>query len=103
MRVLRVKVLQFHSQDRRLQFATILDLAGIPMPDSIELAAEAGIVAIVQPGGSRRDADVIGREKGSEHAVARILHRAHHPVRPDGDHPVACQRHHDDGRVRIGI
>jgi phosphoribosylaminoimidazolecarboxamide formyltransferase/IMP cyclohydrolase len=30
-----------------------------PFPDNIEHAAEAGIVAIVQPGGSKRDADVI--------------------------------------------
>jgi phosphoribosylaminoimidazolecarboxamide formyltransferase/IMP cyclohydrolase len=33
--------------------------AFFPMPDSIELAARAGITSIVQPGGSRRDADVI--------------------------------------------
>ncbi|MEP0765252.1 MAG: bifunctional phosphoribosylaminoimidazolecarboxamide formyltransferase/IMP cyclohydrolase [Fimbriimonadia bacterium] len=30
-----------------------------PFPDSIELAAAAGIVAVVQPGGSKRDEDVI--------------------------------------------
>lgn len=30
-----------------------------PFPDSIELAAAAGIVAVVQPGGSKRDDDVI--------------------------------------------
>ena len=33
--------------------------AFFPMPDSIGLAAEAGIAAIIQPGGSRRDDDVI--------------------------------------------
>ena len=33
--------------------------AFFPFPDSIEAAAEAGIVAIVQPGGSRRDDEVI--------------------------------------------
>jgi phosphoribosylaminoimidazolecarboxamide formyltransferase/IMP cyclohydrolase len=33
--------------------------AFFPMPDSIELAAAAGITAVVQPGGSKRDADVI--------------------------------------------
>ncbi len=33
--------------------------AFFPFPDSIEAAAEAGIVAIVQPGGSRRDQEVI--------------------------------------------
>ncbi len=33
--------------------------AFFPFPDSIEAAAEAGIVAVVQPGGSRRDSEVI--------------------------------------------
>ena len=33
--------------------------AFFPFPDSIETAAEAGIVAVIQPGGSRRDQEVI--------------------------------------------
>ena len=33
--------------------------AFFPFPDSIESAAEAGIVAVVQPGGSRRDSEVV--------------------------------------------
>ncbi len=33
--------------------------AFFPFPDSIEAAAEAGVVAVIQPGGSRRDAEVI--------------------------------------------
>jgi phosphoribosylaminoimidazolecarboxamide formyltransferase/IMP cyclohydrolase len=33
--------------------------AFFPFPDSIDLIAKAGIAAIVQPGGSKRDADVI--------------------------------------------
>lgn len=33
--------------------------AFFPFPDSIEIAAQAGIVAIVQPGGSKRDAEAI--------------------------------------------
>lgn len=33
--------------------------AFFPFPDSIEAAADAGVVAIIQPGGSRRDAEVI--------------------------------------------
>ncbi len=33
--------------------------AFFPFPDSIEAAAEAGIVAVIQPGGSRRDDEVI--------------------------------------------
>ena len=33
--------------------------AFFPFPDSIQKAAEAGIQAVVQPGGSRRDREVI--------------------------------------------
>jgi phosphoribosylaminoimidazolecarboxamide formyltransferase/IMP cyclohydrolase len=33
--------------------------AFFPFPDGVEVAGEAGVSAIVQPGGSRRDADVI--------------------------------------------
>ena len=33
--------------------------AFFPFPDSIEAAAQAGIAAIIQPGGSRRDDEVI--------------------------------------------
>lgn len=33
--------------------------AFFPFPDSIELAAKAGVVAVVQPGGSKRDPEVI--------------------------------------------
>jgi phosphoribosylaminoimidazolecarboxamide formyltransferase/IMP cyclohydrolase len=33
--------------------------AFFPMPDSIELAASAGITAIIQPGGSKRDPEVV--------------------------------------------
>ena len=33
--------------------------AFFPFPDSIEKAAEAGVAAIIQPGGSRRDQEVI--------------------------------------------
>ena len=33
--------------------------AFFPFPDSIELAAKAGIIAIIQPGGSRKDDEAI--------------------------------------------
>ena len=33
--------------------------AFFPFPDSIEMAAEGGVVAVVQPGGSIRDGEVI--------------------------------------------
>jgi phosphoribosylaminoimidazolecarboxamide formyltransferase/IMP cyclohydrolase len=33
--------------------------AFFPFPDGVEAAAAAGVTAVVQPGGSMRDADVI--------------------------------------------
>ena len=33
--------------------------AFFPFPDSIEVAAAAGVTAVIQPGGSRRDEEVI--------------------------------------------
>lgn len=45
--------------------------AFFPFPDSIEAAAEAGIVAIVQPGGSRRDDEVIAA--CNEHDIPMVM------------------------------
>lgn len=45
--------------------------AFFPFPDSIEAAAEAGIVAIIQPGGSRRDQEVI--DACNAHRIPMIM------------------------------
>jgi phosphoribosylaminoimidazolecarboxamide formyltransferase / IMP cyclohydrolase len=45
--------------------------AFFPFADSLELAAEAGVKAIVQPGGSVRDADVI--EAANRHGMAMVM------------------------------
>ncbi len=45
--------------------------AFFPFPDSIDAAAEAGVVAVIQPGGSRRDSEVI--DACNEHAIAMIF------------------------------
>lgn len=39
--------------------AVLASDAFFPFPDSIETAAEAGITAIIQPGGSKKDAEVV--------------------------------------------
>ncbi len=41
------------------QGAVMASDAFIPFPDTVELAASAGVVAIIQPGGSIRDKDII--------------------------------------------
>jgi len=43
----------------RRQGAVLASDAFFPFPDSIELIARAGIAAVIQPGGSKRDAEVI--------------------------------------------
>lgn len=45
--------------------------AFFPFPDSIEAAAEAGVVAIIQPGGSRRDSEVI--DACNAHRIPMIM------------------------------
>ncbi len=45
--------------------------AFFPFPDGIEKAAEAGIEAVIQPGGSVNDEDVI--EAADEHDIAMVL------------------------------
>jgi len=50
--------------------------AFFPMPDTIEAAAEAGITAIIQPGGSKRDQDSI--DACNEHGLAMIFTEMRH-------------------------
>ena len=50
--------------------------AFFPFPDNIELAAEAGITAIVQPGGSIRDDEVIAA--ANEAGIAMVFTGVRH-------------------------
>ncbi len=50
--------------------------AFFPFPDNIELAAAAGITAIVQPGGSIRDGEVI--EAANRHGIAMVFTGVRH-------------------------
>ena len=50
--------------------------AFFPFPDNIELAADAGITAIVQPGGSIRDDEVIGA--ADKHNLAMVFTGVRH-------------------------
>ena len=57
-RVVSVHLSQLKAGDKAKDSVLASD-AFFPFPDNIELAAEAGVSAIVQPGGSIRDAEVI--------------------------------------------
>ena len=50
--------------------------AFFPFPDNIELAAEAGVTAIVQPGGSIRDSEVI--EAANKNGLAMVFTGVRH-------------------------
>jgi phosphoribosylaminoimidazolecarboxamide formyltransferase/IMP cyclohydrolase len=43
-----------------LKGSVVASDAFLPFPDTLEVAVEAGATALVQPGGSIRDTDVIG-------------------------------------------
>lgn len=54
-----------------LRGAAMASDAFFPFPDSIELAARAGVTAVVQPGGSIRDAEVVAA--ADERGMAMVL------------------------------
>jgi phosphoribosylaminoimidazolecarboxamide formyltransferase/IMP cyclohydrolase len=59
--------------------AVLASDAFFPFPDSVELAARAGIRAVVQPGGSKKDPEVIAaaNELGVAMVFTGIRHFRH--------------------------
>jgi phosphoribosylaminoimidazolecarboxamide formyltransferase/IMP cyclohydrolase len=57
-----------HAEGKGSDGAVMASDAFFPFPDGIEEAAEAGIEAVIQPGGSVNDEDVI--EAADEHGMA---------------------------------
>ncbi len=55
----------------RAQDSVLGSDAFFPFPDSIDLAAKAGVAAVIQPGGSRKDNEVI--EACDRHSLAMIF------------------------------
>ena len=53
----------------RARGACMASEAFFPFPDGVEAAAEAGITAVVQPGGSRKDAEVIAAAEAAGMAM----------------------------------
>jgi phosphoribosylaminoimidazolecarboxamide formyltransferase/IMP cyclohydrolase len=56
--------------------AVLASDAFFPFPDSIETAAKAGIAAVLQPGGSKKDGDVIA--KANELGIIMVLTGVRH-------------------------
>ncbi|MBI84038.1 MAG: bifunctional phosphoribosylaminoimidazolecarboxamide formyltransferase/inosine monophosphate cyclohydrolase [Planctomycetaceae bacterium] len=62
--------------EERASNSVLASDAFFPFPDSIEQAAQAGIAAIIQPGGSRRDPEVI--DACNKHRLPMIFTNARH-------------------------
>jgi phosphoribosylaminoimidazolecarboxamide formyltransferase/IMP cyclohydrolase len=62
--------------DGRQKGGVVASDAFFPFPDAVEKAAELGIKAIIQPGGSIRDKEVI--EKAEELGIAMYLTNMRH-------------------------
>jgi phosphoribosylaminoimidazolecarboxamide formyltransferase/IMP cyclohydrolase len=56
---------------RRAKGSVLASDAFFPFPDGVELAAKRGITAIIQPGGSVRDEEVI--TAANEHNIAMVF------------------------------
>ncbi|WP_255150750.1 bifunctional phosphoribosylaminoimidazolecarboxamide formyltransferase/IMP cyclohydrolase [Halorarius halobius] len=60
-----------HAEGKSAEGAVMASDAFFPFPDAVEYAAEAGIEAVIQPGGSVNDEDVV--EAADEHGMAMVL------------------------------
>ncbi|MRH44914.1 bifunctional phosphoribosylaminoimidazolecarboxamide formyltransferase/IMP cyclohydrolase [Aquibacillus halophilus] len=61
----------FEQAGNKAKGAVMSSDAFFPMPDTVEAAAEAGITAIIQPGGSKRDQDSI--DACNKHGITMVL------------------------------
>ncbi|HEY0303546.1 MAG TPA: bifunctional phosphoribosylaminoimidazolecarboxamide formyltransferase/IMP cyclohydrolase [Longimicrobiales bacterium] len=67
----RIAVMKAQDQGASLTGAALASDAFFPFRDGVDAAAAAGIRAVIQPGGSVRDAEVI--EAANEHGIAMVF------------------------------
>jgi phosphoribosylaminoimidazolecarboxamide formyltransferase / IMP cyclohydrolase len=67
----RIAVMKARDQDAELAGAALASDAFFPFRDGVDAAADAGIAAVIQPGGSVRDDEVIGA--ADEHGMAMVF------------------------------
>lgn len=72
-RVLSARIARIRAQEENLLHGKVVMASDalFPFRDSIDTAAEAGITAVIQPGGSIRDKEVI--QAANEHEIAMIF------------------------------
>lgn len=67
----RIAVMKAHDQGANLSGAALASDAFFPFRDGVDAAAAAGIRAVIQPGGSVRDEEVI--QAANEHGIAMVF------------------------------
>ena len=77
-RVYSARIARLKAQEVGLELAgaVMASDAFFPFRDGIDAAAEAGIAAVIQPGGSRRDAEVVAA--ADEHGMAMVFTGVRH-------------------------
>ena len=72
-RVYSSRIAAIKAQDAGLHIAgsVVASDAFFPFRDGVDTAAEAGVTAVIQPGGSVRDAEVIAA--ADEHGLAMVF------------------------------
>lgn len=72
----RIGRLKAEEEGLELRGSAMASDAFFPFRDGVDAAAEAGVAAVIQPGGSRRDAEVIAA--ADEHGMAMVLTGVRH-------------------------
>jgi phosphoribosylaminoimidazolecarboxamide formyltransferase/IMP cyclohydrolase len=71
----RLAVEKAHERDHSLTGAVLASDAFFPFADGPQLALEAGVRAVIQPGGSKRDSEVIAAVEAAGAAMVFTHHR----------------------------
>ncbi len=66
----------FEQAGEKAEASALASDAFFPMPDTVEAAAKAGVKAIIQPGGSKRDQDSI--DACNKHGIAMVFTSMRH-------------------------
>jgi phosphoribosylaminoimidazolecarboxamide formyltransferase/IMP cyclohydrolase len=72
----RIAALKAQDEGLSLQAASVASDAYFPFRDGLDVIAEFGVKSVIQPGGSKRDAEVIGA--ADEHGIAMVFTGTRH-------------------------
>ncbi len=72
----RIAALKAADEQLALRGAVMASDAFFPFRDGIDVAASHGVTAVIHPGGSRRDAEVIAA--ADEHGMAMVMTGVRH-------------------------